>query len=37
VIAGEGAVELLATWRLVRWEDRDCEDEAWLRAAAQVR
>jgi hypothetical protein len=37
VTPGEGPVELLGTWRLVRWEDRDCEDEAWLRAAERVR
>ena len=27
--AGERPPELIGTWRVVRWEDRDSEDEPW--------
>jgi hypothetical protein len=37
VTAGERPAELTGTWGAGRWEDRDFEDEAWLRAAEQAR
>jgi hypothetical protein len=29
VSTGERLPELIGTWRVVRWEDRESEDEAW--------